>query len=204
MTRTAIQLYDFPLSGHSHRARLMLSLLGLEYETVPVKLADGEQKQPAFLKLNRFGQVPVLVDGESVVPDSNAILVYLARHYGHGDWLPADPLGEARVQRWLSAAAGPLAFGAAQARLHKWRGVPLDYELAANRARALLQVMDEELAERPFLAGAAATIADVALYSYTARAPEGDISLQPYPHVRAWLARVEALPGFVAMPAVKS
>ncbi|AXE36664.1 glutathione S-transferase family protein [Chromobacterium phragmitis] len=204
MTRTAIQLYDFPLSGHSHRARLMLSLLGLEYETVPVKLADGEQKQPAFLKLNRFGQVPVLVDGESVVPDSNAILVYLARRYGHGDWLPADPLGEACVQRWLSAAAGPLAFGAAQARLHKWRGEPLDYELAANRARALLQVMDEELAERPFLAGAAATIADVALYSYTARAPEGDISLQPYPHVRAWLARVEALPGFVAMPAVKS
>ncbi|AXE31282.1 glutathione S-transferase [Chromobacterium phragmitis] len=204
MTRTAIQLYDFPLSGHSHRARLMLSLLGLEYETVPVKLADGEQKQPAFLKLNRFGQVPVLVDGESVVPDSNAILVYLARRYGHGDWLPADPLGEARVQRWLSAAAGPLAFGAAQARLHKWRGVPLDYELAANRARALLQVMDEELAERPFLAGAAATIADVALYSYTARAPEGDISLQPYPHVRAWLARVEALPGFVAMPAAQS
>ncbi|QEL54786.1 glutathione S-transferase family protein [Chromobacterium paludis] len=204
MTRTAIRLYDFPLSGHSHRARLMLSLLGLEYETIPVKLAEGEQKQPAFLKLNRFGQVPVLVDGEAVVPDSNAILVYLARRYGHGDWLPADPLGEARVQRWLSAAAGPLAFGAAQARLHKWRGVPLDYELAASRARALLQVMDEELAERPFLAGSAATIADVALYSYTARAPEGDISLQPYPHVRAWLARVEALPGFVAMPAVKS
>lgn len=204
MTRTAIRLYDFPLSGHSHRARLMLSLLGLEYETIPVKLAEGEQKQPAFLKLNRFGQVPVLVDGEAVVPDSNAILVYLARRYGHGDWLPADPLGEARVQRWLSAAAGPLAFGAAQARLHKWRGVPLDYELAANRARALLQVMDEELAERPFLAGDAATIADVALYSYTARAPEGDISLQPYPHVRAWLARVEALPGFVAMPAAQS
>ncbi|POZ60348.1 glutathione S-transferase family protein [Chromobacterium alticapitis] len=204
MTRTAIQLYDFPLSGHSHRARLMLSLLGLEYETIPVKLAEGEQKQPAFLKLNRFGQVPVLVDGEAVVPDSNAILVYLARRYGHGDWLPEDPLGEARVQRWLSAAAGPLAFGAAQARLHKWRGVPLDYELAASRARALLQVMDEELAERPFLAGDAATIADVSLYSYTARAPEGEISLQPYPHVRAWLARVEALPGFVAMPAVKN
>ncbi|OVE47945.1 glutathione S-transferase family protein [Chromobacterium violaceum] len=200
MSPANIKLYDFALSGHSHRARLMLSLLGLAYEAVPVNLREGEHKQPAFLKLNRFGQIPVLVDGGEVIADSNAILVYLARRYGHGDWLPSDPVREARVQRWLSAAAGPLAFGAAQARLHKWRGVPLDYELAASRARALLQVMDEELAERPFLAGDAATIADVALYTYTAHAPEGDIPLAPYPHVRAWLARVEALPGFVGMP----
>ncbi|KUM05694.1 glutathione S-transferase [Chromobacterium subtsugae] len=198
---SAIQLYDFPLSGHSHRARLMLSLLGLEYEAILVNLAAGEHKQPAYLKRNRFGQVPVLVDGDAVIADSNAILVYLARRYGHGDWIPADPAAEAQVQRWLSAAAGPLAFGAAQARLHKWRGVPLDYPLAVSRAEALLQVMEQELAERPFLAGQAATIADVALYTYTAHAPEGEIPLAPYPHVRAWLARVEALPGFVAMPA---
>ncbi|MEO4026640.1 glutathione S-transferase [Chromobacterium vaccinii] len=204
MTRPALKLYDFALSGHSHRVRLMLSLLNLEYETIPVNLREGEHKRPDFLKLNRFGQIPVLADGDETIPDSNAILVYLARRYGHGDWLPADPLGEARVQRWLSAAAGPLAFGAAQARLHKWRGVPLDYELAASRAKALLQVMDEELAERPFLAGDAATIADVALYTYTARAPEGEIPLEPYPHVRAWLARVEALPRFLPMPAINA
>ncbi|VEB42070.1 putative S-transferase [Chromobacterium violaceum] len=92
----------------------MLSLLGLAYEAVPVNLREGEHKQPAFLKLNRFGQIPVLVDGGEVIADSNAILVYLARRYGHGDWLPSDPVREARVQRWLSAAAGPLAFGAAK------------------------------------------------------------------------------------------
>ncbi|AUH51761.1 glutathione S-transferase [Chromobacterium sp. ATCC 53434] len=203
MNRPVLKLYDFVLSGHSHRARLMLALLGLEYEAIPVNLAAGEHKQPDFLALNRFGQIPVLVDGDEVIADSNAILVYLARRYGHGDWLPSDPVREARVQRWLSVAAGPLAFGPAQARLHKWRGVPLDYELAVGRAKALFQVMEQELAERPFLAGDAATIADVALYTYTAHAPEGEIPLEPYPHVRAWLARVEALPGFLAMPAAK-
>lgn len=99
MSPADIKLYDFALSGHSHRARLMLSLLDLEYEAVPVNLREGEHKQPAFLKLNRFGQIPVLVDGDEVIADSNAILVYLARRYGHGDWLPSDPVREARDRK---------------------------------------------------------------------------------------------------------
>lgn len=196
----AIKLYDFPLSGHAHRARLMLSLLGLEAQVVFVDLAKGEHKQPAFLALNPFGQVPVIDDNGFVLADSNAILVYLATQYGDGRWLPTDPVKLARVQRWLSVAAGPLHAGPASARLITLFGATLDPHATVARAHDLLRVVDQELAERNYLAGDEVTIADIAGYTYIAHAPEGNVSLADYPHVRAWLARIEALPGFVGMP----
>ncbi|CCD97847.1 glutathione S-transferase [Bradyrhizobium sp. STM 3809] len=196
------RLYHFPLSGHAHRARLMLSLLGLPCELVEVDLRGGAQKQPDFLALNAFGQVPVLVDGDAVIPDSNAILVYLARRYdASGRWWPRDPLVQAQIQRWLSAAAGPLAFGAAAARIATLFGGPLDMARAHQIANNLFAVMERELGTLPFLTGETPTIADIALYSYTAHAPEGGVSLTPYPNVRTWLARIAALPGFVPMQA---
>ncbi|QXH48120.1 glutathione S-transferase [Pseudomonas xanthosomatis] len=197
---TPIKLYNFPKSGHAHRIELMLSLLNLPTELVFVDLAKGEHKQPAFLALNPFGQVPVIDDNGTVLADSNAILVYLAKAYGAEQWLPQDPLGAARVQRWLSVAAGPLAFGPAAARLVTVFGASFNTDEVIGRAHTLLKVIDAELAQRPFLVGEQATIADVANYSYIAHAPEGNVSLQPYPNVRAWLARIEALPGFVPMP----
>ncbi|BAU74826.1 glutathione S-transferase family protein [Metapseudomonas furukawaii] len=196
----AITLYRHPLSGHAHRVELMLSLLGLPIERVFVDLAKGEHKQPEFLALNRFGQIPVIDDNGTLVSDSNAILVYLAKRYGTPDWLPEDPVGAAAVQRWLSIAAGPVAFGPAAARLVTVFAAPFNPEEVIARAHALFRVMEEELAERPFLAGDRATIADVANYSYIAHSPEGNVSLEDYPNLRAWLARVEALPGFVPMP----
>ena len=107
-----IKLYRSVISGHSHRVELFLSLLGLPFECVDVDLVAKGHKTPAFLAMNAFGQVPVIDDGGTIISDSNAILVYLAKKYGNGRWLPADPLGEARVQRWLSVAAGQVAFGA--------------------------------------------------------------------------------------------
>ncbi|MDF0729121.1 glutathione S-transferase [Pseudomonas entomophila] len=196
----AIKLYDFPKSGHAHRAQLMLSLLGLPTERVYVDLPNREHKAPAFLALNAFGQVPVIDDNGTIIPDSNAILVYLAKTYGNGRWLPQDPVGEARVQRWLSAAAGPLAYGAAAARLITVFNASFNAEEVIARAHTLLKVMEGELGKTPFLAGDEPTIADVSNYSYVAHAPEGFVSLDEYPNVRAWLARIEALPGFVAMP----
>ena len=112
-----IKLYRFALSGHAHRAELFLSLLGLAYEPVDVDLVQGAHKRPEFLALNAFGQVPVIDDDGTVVADSNAILTYLALRYAPPTWLPRDPFGAAQVQRWLSAAAGPLAFGAARSRV---------------------------------------------------------------------------------------
>lgn len=105
------KLYWHALSGHSHRAQLFASLIGVEVELVEVDLAKRAQKAPDFLELNPFGQVPVLVDGDTVVPDSNAILVYLAKKHGKTDWLPEDAKGAAAVQRWLSVAAGQIASG---------------------------------------------------------------------------------------------
>lgn len=195
-----IKLHRFALSGHCHRVELFLSLLGLQYELVDVDLAKKEHKSPAFLAMNPFGQVPVLRDGDVTLADSNAILVYLEGKYAPGRWLPRDPLGAARVQRWLSVAAGPLAFGAAAARAVKVFGRSDDCTPMIARANQQLEVMEAELATQAWLAGREPTLADVANYSYIARAPEGNVSLAPYPNVRAWIARVEALPGFVAMP----
>lgn len=202
MTKPAqpIRLYRFALSGHSHRAQLMLSLLGLPVRMIDIDLVQGEQKAPEFLARNPFGQVPVIEDGEITLADSNAILAYLATRYDPtGRWLPRDAAGAARVQRWLSIAAGPLAFGPALARLIRLFGSKTDPSTALDLAAQLFGVMDAHLARQAFLAGDRPTIADVALYSYTAHAPEGGISLKPYAAIRAWLARIEALPGFVPM-----
>ncbi|PZP34425.1 MAG: glutathione S-transferase [Roseateles depolymerans] len=194
----SLKLHHVALSGHAHRARLMLSLLGLPHQLIEVDLRQGEHKRPEFLKLNPFGQVPVLEDGDTVIADSNAILVYLARSYDATDrWLPRDAAGQAAVQAWLSVAAGQIAFGPAAARLITVFGAPLNAPEVIARAHQLLGVMNGVLGQRLFLARDHATLADVAGYSYVSAAPEGNVDLSPYPNVRAWLARIEALPGFV-------
>jgi glutathione S-transferase len=193
-----MKLYHFPLSGHAHRARLFLSLIGAEVEVVDVDLASGEHKQTEYLTLNRFGQVPVLVDGETVIADSNAILVYAAKKFGRADWLPETPAEAAAIQRWLSVAAGQIAFGPAAARLITVFGASFNADEVIGRAHAVLAVINAELEGRSWIASLnKPSIADVALYSYLARAPEGNVDLSGYPEVNAWLSRIEALPGFV-------
>jgi glutathione S-transferase len=197
-SRTPIRLYRHPLSGHSHRVELFLSLLGLPRELVDVDLS--RPRDPEFLAKNPFGQVPVIEDGDLTLADSNAILVYLATRYdAERRYLPNDLLATANIQRWLSVAAGQLAMGPAAARLVKVFGAPLDHERARAIADKLFGVLDQTLATRSHLVGSDVTIADIALYTYTAHAPEGGVSLEPYPHVRAWLERVESLPRFIPM-----
>jgi glutathione S-transferase len=196
-----MKLHYHPLSGHAHRARLFLSLLGIAHELVPVDLMAGAHKQPAFLQINRFGQVPVLDDGGVIVSGSNAILVYLAKKYRRADWLPETPEGAAAVQRWLSVAAGQIAFGPAAARLVTLFGAKFNADEVIARAHAILALIDAELESRSWIAAPQPTIADVALYSYIARAPEGNVDLSAYRNVQAWLGRIEALPGFVAFQA---
>lgn len=194
----SITLHGFPLSGHSHRVQLALSLMGLPHQVVQVDLKNGAHKSPEFLQLNPFGQVPVLDDGGTTLFDSNAILVYLATKYDADHrWLPRDPKGQADVQAWLSVAAGQIAFGPAAARLITVFGARINPEDVIGRAHGLLKVMDAQLAAHHFLVGNSATLADIAGYSYVSAAPEGNVDLAAYPNVRAWLARVEALPGFV-------
>ncbi|MBK9625478.1 MAG: glutathione S-transferase [Rhodocyclaceae bacterium] len=194
-----IKLYRHPLSGHSHRVQLMLSLLNLPTELADVDLMKGAHKQAEFLALNPFGQVPVLDDNGTILADSNGILVYLARRYGGDSWLPTDAVGEAAVQRWLSVAAGQIAFGPAAARLVTVFGAKLNADDLIARSHALLKVMEVELSKHTFLVGSHVTIADVAAYTYIAHAPEGNVSLSDYPKVRGWLNAIESLPGFVGM-----
>jgi glutathione S-transferase len=195
-----ITLYRHPLSGHAHRAELFLSLLGLNAQLVDIDLMAGEHKQEAFLAKNRFGQVPLLEDDGETIADSNAILVYLAMKYDNANqWYPTDPVTAADVQRFLSVAAGPVASGPASARLVNVFGAGLDHDRAKEIAHGVLDVLNTHLENREWLAGETATIADVANYAYIAHAPEGDVSLQAYPNVRAWLNRIASLPGFVPM-----
>ena len=195
----SIKLFRHPLSGHAHRVELMLSLLNLPTELVFVDLAKGAHKQAEFLTMSPFGQVPVLDDHGTVLADSNACLVYLAQKYGQGRWLPSDPLGAAQVQRWLSVAAGQIASGPARARLITVFGAPYNADEVIAQSHALLKVIESELDGRQFLVGSQPSIADIAGYTYIAQAPEGNVALTDYPNVRVWLARIEALPGFVPM-----
>jgi glutathione S-transferase len=202
-TARPITVYNSSISGHCHRVRLFLSLLGQPFETVEVDLRAGEQRRPDFLRRNAFGQVPVIEDGEVTLADSNAILLYLNERYASDParWMPRDALGAARVQRWLSVAAGPLAQGPSMARVIVLFGLAADPSDVIARSHNLLRVMEAELAQQPFLAGDSVTLADIANYSYVAHVPEGNVSLEPYPRVRQWLRRIEALPGFVPMVA---
>ena len=196
-----IRLHGVPLSGHTHKVELFLRLLGLEFEyvTAPREVWGTD----AFAKLNPLRQIPVLEDGDLVLADSNAILVYLARRYDPtGPWLPEAPAAATEVQRWLSVSAGEVKYGPANARIIKLLGRPGDLDGAQAIARQLLDVMDQRLAAHDWLAGPALTLADIACYPYIACAPEGGIDLADYPAVRAWIARIEALPGVTPMPRV--
>lgn len=195
----SIRIHSFPLSGHAHRAVLFASLAGIDHTVVNVDLAGGAHKSPEFLALNPFGQVPVLEDGNVVVSDSNAILVYLARKYAPA-YLPSDPVLEAEVQKFLTLAAGEIAFGPAAARLITVFNAPFETEFTHRIAGVVLAKLDAHLDGRDWLVGDAPTIADVAVYSYTAHAPEGGVSLEPYANVQRLLANIEALDGFVPMP----
>lgn len=195
-----IKLYRNPKSGHCHRAELMMSFLGRDYETVDLDMANSAHKAPDYLKISPFGQVPAIDDNGVTLSDSNAILAYLADKYGDtAKWMGRGAEEKAEIQRWLSLAAGEIASGPAAARLVTVFGAKLDHEAAKAKAHAFFTVMNTLLDGKHFLVGDRLTIADVAGYSYIAHAPEGGVSLDSYPHIQAWLKRIEAQPNFVGM-----
>jgi len=198
-----IKLYDTPPSGNCHKVRLMLSLLGLDYEKVPVSLPDREQKTPEYLAMNPLGQVPVLDDDGVVLRDSQAILTYLGARYGGEKWLPVgDPVALGHVAEWMSFCSNEMLNGCAVSRalvIFKREG---DLEGAREKARAALAVLDGHLAGRDWLVGDGPTVADIANYVYAALVHQGGVDPHGYANVSAWLGRVEALDGYVAMDAM--
>jgi glutathione S-transferase len=193
-------LYEFALSGNSHKIRLMLSLLGLDYRSVIVNGSERQQKSVDFLSMNPFGQVPVLTDDDVIVRDSQAILVYLARKYGNEQWLPNEATALAEVAAWLSTAANEVSMGPNRLRLHYKFGRAINSEESRQTAINLLNILQGRLEKYEWLATDHLTIADIAIYPYTALAPEGRLNLESYPAVTGWVSRIQALPGYVGMP----
>ena len=193
-----ITLYDMPLALNCYKVRLLLSLLGVDYRREPIDLLENEHKTPEFLALNPFGQLPVVTEGSLVLRDSQAIMVWIARKHGDESWLPGDPDREAIVNAWLSAAAYEIRLGPYDARLAKlFPWLCVNANTVNERSDLALKLYDERLSDREWIALDHPTVADVAAYPAISQCGDGDISLEGYDAVQAWVGRMRALPGYV-------
>ncbi|KAM3099816.1 glutathione S-transferase family protein [Phormidesmis sp. 146-35] len=196
-----LKLHDATISGNCYKVRLLLSLLELDVELVPVNLKEGEHKSSSFLQLNEWGQVPVLVDRDQTIRDSQAILVYLARQYGGETWLPTEAVSMSQIMQWLSNAANEIANGLAAARVYYLLGrTEIDVDRATQKSHQFLTLLNAHLSNRDWLECGRPTIADIACFPYVALSGDAKVSLEPYPNVRAWIDRIQQLPNYVGMP----
>ena len=206
-----IRLYDYELSGNCYKLRLLMSFLGVAFETEKIDFHPGMQhKSEKFLQINPLGQLPVIDDGGFVLRDAQAILVYLASKYDvSGKWYPRDdPELLGRVSQWLAFADGITATASA-ARLHDsllYRH--LDIEACRAGAHDLFRVLDEQLwfseleGEGWICPGDHPTVADIACFPYVMLSEEGGISRIDYPAIRRWCDRFKRIPGFVVMSGI--
>lgn len=195
-----MKLYTNPYSTNSHKVRLLLSFLNIPHQDIVVDFS--ELKSADFLKVNPLGQIPVLVDGDVLIRDSQAILIYLARKYNSEQWLPLDAASCGRITQWLSFAANDMHQGLYMTQLHCLLNVPIDVAQAQQKAGQALAELDRHLQDRnrDWLECDRPTIADLACFPEAALAHNGQISLDPYPNVVKWLNRLKALPNFTLMP----
>jgi glutathione S-transferase len=193
-------LYNSMVSGNCYKVRLLLAKLGIDYERRELDVFDRSDRAEVLGELNPALRVPTLVfDDGGVLAESNAILFYFARGT---DFLPDDPLEQARVLQWLFFEQYDHEPNIAVLRFWEMAGIhPPEAELEAKRERgtAALSALERHLESHQFLVGERYSIADISLYAYTHVAPEASFSLQPYPAIEAWLARVAADPGHIAI-----
>jgi glutathione S-transferase len=197
-----MKLYDLELSGNCYKVRLFAALAGIQLDLIAVDFLDGAHKRAPVIDLNPLGELPVLVDGDVVLRDSQAILVYLARQYGGHAWWPDAAEHQGEVMQWLATAANEIQHGPGDARLIDKFGYKLDKQHALAVSERILTVLEHHLGNHEWLAMQRPTIADCAVFPYVAICHEGGISLADYPNIGSWLERVKTLPGFIAMPGV--
>jgi glutathione S-transferase len=191
-----VRLYDYAASANCYKPRLLLALLGLDYERVPVDIFGGDTLTDAYRALNPARETPVLeLDDGRVLAQSNAILWYLAEAT---PFLPQEPFERAHVAQWLFFEQERVMSGIGGARFRMITGrnpelVPAKLELG----RSALTMLEAHLDGRSYLIGDSCTIADLANFAYTHVAGDAGFQLDEYPAVAAWLARVAAQPGFV-------
>ncbi|MCP5207787.1 MAG: glutathione S-transferase family protein [Hahellaceae bacterium] len=197
------QLYGTSGSGNCYKVSLLLTQLYLPFHWHEVDILKGESRSDLFLKKSRAGKVPILETPEGeVLSESNAILFYLAKG---SDFLPLEPLQEARVLQWLFWEQYSHEPNIAVARFHKvWGDGDLTpfADKVANGYDALA-LMNAHLADNLFFVGNRYTIADIGLYAYTHVAHEGGFDMKPYKNVASWLERVSRQPGHIKMAAAK-
>ena len=201
-----MKLYTHPESGNSYKVRLLLSFLELDIEQVNIDLMVDEQHGPAFLEINPRGEVPVLVDGDTCLRDSAAIMIYLAGLQADSGWWSADPAEQGLIAEWLAFASSWVQYGVFTARAVISFSIPANqlpadfpHDVLAEakiRGEKSLAILDRDLAGKEWLALGRPTIADIAVFPYIALAPMGDIWLEPFPNVIAWIERFKALPRF--------
>jgi glutathione S-transferase len=194
-----IKLYDFPVSGNCYKIRLLLSMMKVNYQSIQVNLGGGANQTNDFLAMNPRGQVPVIVDGETTVWDSMAILAYLAREYGDEKWFPQDNVKMAEVMQWLAVSENELLYGIARSRAALIFKRPFDLKQCQEEGQIGLEVMDKHLSDKSWLVGDNVTIADIACYPYVSLASEGEISLDRFKNVLRWVKDFEALPGWISI-----
>lgn len=195
-----MKLYNFELSGNCYKVRLLCALLGVPVEITDMDLRGGEHQRSPHIDRNAFAQIPVLEDNGVTLRDSQAILTYIARKWGGDTWLPTDAASLATIVQWLMVAENEIARGPGDARLHDKFGRDVDVDAAREKAHRLLAIMDTHLARNEWLALGHPTIADIACMPYIAIGHEGGVTLERYPAVQAWIARIKKLPNFIAMP----
>jgi glutathione S-transferase len=190
-----VRLYDYSASGNCYKVRLLLALLGREYERVPIDIFAGDTLTDEYGALNPVRETPVLeLDGGEVVAQSSAILFYLA---DGTPFLPDDRLGRAEVVQWLSFEQERVMAGIGGTRFRRLTGRPAVAGRLETGAEALA-VLDAHFAAHDWLVGERATIADLAVFGYAHVADDAGLPLAAHPHVIAWMERIRALPGFVA------
>lgn len=192
-----MRLYDYAPSLNGYKVRLLLSHLGVKYETQWVDIFAGEARTPEFLRINPSGYIPVLEPRPgSFLPESNAILYYLAQ--GTSFW-PADALEQAQALRWMFFEQESHQPSIATLRHWTLTGKLSRYPALVGPKRrlgeAVLATMERHLTQSAFFAGPSYSVADIALYAYTRLAHEGGFVLEGYPAVVHWLARVKGQPG---------
>jgi len=197
--RDGLRLYDYFASCNCYKVRLLLAQLGRPYERVPIDIFGGDTLTCEYATVNPARTTPVLeTEDGRFLPESNAILVYLAKGT---PYLPDNAFELAEVVRWLVYEQTDVipTMGGLRFRLLVGRLGPNDPDAVRRRegAAGVLQFLDDHLAGRDFLVGGRYTIADIAVYAYSHVAHEAGIDMQPYPNVRAWFGRVERQPGYM-------
>ena len=202
MTPSNLKLYDLEPSGNCYKVRLLCALAGIPIELYATDFMAGEHKSPKFLAMNPLGEVPILDDDGYILRDSQAILVYIASKYASEAWLPKDPAHAAKVMQWLSTAANEVQHGPGDARLVDLFGYKLDKATAVAKSNHLLPIFEAHLGKNNWLEMGRVTIADIACFPYIGLSHQGGVSLEPYPNIRAWIARIKALPNFIPMSGI--